>query len=173
MPYTFDAGVAYTFDSGNWTFDSTTLTFDATKPWTFDSTRFPRFDYAGQVEQRTLGPTYGEGYWAPVYWNQAYYNSAYWADTHVTFGPTKVGGDDVPYRSRKNKGWNKKAWKKRNKLYLDIEQTLKGTLYGFDALGIQESFHVPPEIHIHVADEYERMLARLREIDDEEAMLLL
>lgn len=53
-------------------------------------------------------------------------------NTNIDFGgvvtPTKVGGDDVPYRKSPHKGWNREEWRKRVKDGSDsIEQTLRET----------------------------------------------
>lgn len=109
----------------------------------------------------------GSGHWSPEFWANEYWDSQYWYNTglhdleFLLTQPTKTGGDDVPrYYKHKHRGWDKKAWKKKQKL----DEALLKT--------IQETLNPPKKKKKYVPD-YESILNELRAIDDEESAMLL
>ena len=124
--------------------------------------------------------------------SQDYVVAGYVEDGYVCTEPTKVGGDDAFH-----KGWNKKAWKKKQVQEAALEATIQATYNRI--MGIEPDAEEVKEIAAEVAEKapveaikpatvdysgvvewlatqekiVAQILAQRQEEDDEEALLML
>lgn len=129
-----------------------------------------------------LWPTWG------MSWGGSWSTS--WGQYEVEEG--KLGGDDA-FHPRKHKGWDKKAWQKKQQQEDAVEETIRATYNRM--LGIEPEPEVVEEVKQEALQEapepattdysgvaewlamqeqiVAQILARMAEEDDEEAILLL